>query len=151
MSIFTRVRNLRQNLPQEKAATTLPQDRPLTSEECRLAEHLLCYAGARGAAAFIPQLVRTRVTGQCSCGCPTVDLAAPPDLRVSKPPRERLIADATGRVDGKLVGAMIRQDEGLLTVLEVYRLEDGSDKAFGLPPIETIEKLVWDPPSRPEQ
>jgi hypothetical protein len=46
---------------------------------------------------------------------------------------------------------MIFQDEGLLTLLEIYRLEDVSDNAFGLPPVETIEKLVWDSPTRPAQ
>jgi hypothetical protein len=151
MSIFSRIRNARQNLTEQKAATTLPQDRPLTPEECRLAEHLLRDAGAHGAAAFIPQLARAHVTGQCSCGCPTVYLAVPPDLRVSEPPTDRLLADATGRVDGKMVGAMIFQKGGLLTVLEIYRIEDVSDNAFGLPPIETIERLVWHPPTRPTQ
>jgi hypothetical protein len=42
---------------------------------------------------------------------------------------------------------MIFQDDGLLTCLEGYRLEDMSDDAFGLPPVETIERLVWEPPT----
>jgi hypothetical protein len=50
-------------------------------------------------------------------------------------------------MNGKLVGAMIFQDDGLLTCLEGYRLEDMSDDAFGLPPVETIERLVWEPPT----
>jgi hypothetical protein len=141
MSILSRIRNVRQNLTGQKAATTLPQDRPLTPEEFTLAEHLLRHAGAEEAVVFIPQLGHARVTGQCSCGCPTVDLAVPSDFRVSDPPTKRKIADATGRVDGKLIGAMIFQDEGLLTLFEIYRIEDASDSAFGLPPIETIEKL----------
>jgi hypothetical protein len=151
LSIFSRIRNAKQNLTEQKAATTLPQDRPLTPEECRLAEHLLRHAGAHGASEFIPQLARARVTGQCSCGCPTVDLAVPPDLDISNPPGERLIAEATGRVDGKLVGAMIFQNKGLLTRLEIYRLEDVTDHPFELPPIESIEPLVWHKPNQPPQ
>jgi hypothetical protein len=147
MNIFSRIRDARQNLAGQKAATTLPLDRPLNSDECKLAEHLLRYAGVQEAAAFIPQLARARVTGQCSCGCPTVDLAVPPDLHVPNAPAKRLIADATGRVDGKLVGAMIFQDGGLLTLLEIYRIEDVSENAFGLPSVETIERLVWENPS----
>jgi hypothetical protein len=151
MSIFGRIRSMRQNLTEQKAATTLPVDRPLTLEEFKLAEYLLHYAGAAEAEAFIPQLGHARVTGRCSCGCPTVDLAVPPDLRVSNPPTERLIADAAGRVDGKLVGAMVFQNGGLLTLLEIYRLEDASDDPFDLPPVETIERLVWDNPNQPTQ
>jgi hypothetical protein len=49
-------------------------------------------------------------------------------------------------VNGKVVGAMIFQNGGLLSLLEVYRLEDISDDPFGLPPIETIERLVWEKP-----
>jgi hypothetical protein len=151
MSIFSHIRNLKRNLAATEAATTLPLDRPLTPEECKLAEHLLRYAGVQGAAAFIPQLIQARATGRCSCGCPTVDLSVPSELRVSYPPAKRLIADATGRVNGKVVGAMIFQDDGLLTLLEVYRLEDVSEDTFGLPSIETIERLVWDEPKEPTQ
>jgi hypothetical protein len=149
VNIFNRIRNAKQSLNGQKAARTLALDRPLTLEECSLAEHFLRHAGLPGAAAFIPQLTHARATGQCSCGCPTVDLAVPPDMRVSDPPKNRLIADATGRVDGKMVGAMIFQNDGLLTLLEIYRLEDISENAFGLPPVETIEKLVWDEPNQP--
>jgi hypothetical protein len=48
-----------------------------------------------------------------------------------------------GRVGGKLVGVMLFQSGGLLSLLETYRLEDVSDDPFGLPPISTIERLVW--------
>jgi hypothetical protein len=106
-------------------------------------EHLLNYAGVSGAVDFIPQLDQARVTGRCPCGCPTVDLSVPPALRVQNPPTDRLIADATGRADGKVVGAMIFQDGGLLSLLEVYRQEDMSDSPFGLPAVESIERIDW--------
>jgi hypothetical protein len=38
---------------------------------------------------------------------------------------------------------MLFQSGGLLSLLESYRLEDISDDPFGLPPISTIERLVW--------
>ena len=119
------------------------EDRPLSSDERLLAEHLLKHAGVPDADTFIPQLDHLRVVGKCSCGCPTVDLAVPSELRVQRPPGERLIADAIGRVNGKVVGAMIFQNDGLLSLLEVYRLEDFSDEPFGLPALETIERLDW--------
>jgi hypothetical protein len=43
---------------------------------------------------------------------------------------------------------MIFQTQGLLTCLEVYRLEDVSVDPFGLPPVETIERLEWEKPDQ---
>jgi len=136
MSLLNRFRK-------EKPATTMEEDRPLTAEERTLAERLLRCAALKEALAFIAQLDQARVTGRCSCGCPTVDLTVPPELRVADPPPGRPLADATGRVDGKIVGVMLFQSEGLLSLLETYRLEDFSDAPFGLPSIDSIERLVW--------
>ena len=122
---------------------TLDEDRPLTAEEKRLAEYLLRHVAPPGAVAFIPQLDHARVTGRCSCGCPTIDLTVPQEFRVPNPPEDRPLADATGRVSGKLVGVMLFQSLGLLSLLETYRLEDFSDDPFGLPPVDTIERVVW--------
>jgi hypothetical protein len=121
----------------------MDEDRPLTPEERAIAERLLRCAAPEEALAFIPQLDQARVTGRCSCGCPTVDLTVPPELRVADPPPGRPLADATGRVNGKLVGVMLFQSGGLLSLLETYRLEDFSDDPFGLPSIDSIERLVW--------
>jgi len=136
MKVFDRLRKV-------KPARTLPEDRPLTLEEKELTEYLLRHAAPPESVAFIPQLDHTRVTGRCSCGCPTVDLAVPPEFRVTNPPQGQPLADAMGRVGGKLVGVMLFQSGGLLSLLETYRLEDSSDDPFGLPPISTIERLVW--------
>ena len=133
-----------------KPARTLDEDRPLTPEEKQLAEHLLRHVAPPEARTFIPQLEHARVTGRCSCGCPTVDLTVPPEFRVMNPPPDRPLADATGRVANKLVGLMLFQNGGLLSLLETYRLEDVSDDPFGLPPIDTIERLVRSDKS-PEQ
>lgn len=124
-------------------ARTLSEDRSLTPEEKDLVEFLLRHAAPPEGLAFIPQLDHANVTGRCSCGCPTVDLAVPSEFRVSNPPQCQPLADATGRVDGKVVGVMLFQSGGLLSLLETYRLEDISDDPFGLPPISTIERLVW--------
>jgi hypothetical protein len=126
-----------------KPATTLDEDRPLSDGERAIAERLLREAAPSEALAFLPQLDHVRVHGKCSCGCPTVDLTVPPECRVVDPPQNRPLADAIGRVNGKLVGVMLFQSEGLLDLLEVYRLEDDSDDPFGLPEVETIERMVW--------
>lgn len=135
VKIFDRFRSVR-------PARTLDEDRALTPDEEQLAEYLLRYAAPPEALAFIPQLGHARVTGRCSCGCPTIDLTVAPEFRVLNPPQDRPLADATGRVAGKLVGVMLFQSRGLLSLLETYRLEDDSDAPFDLPPISTIERLV---------
>jgi hypothetical protein len=56
------------------AATTIPVDRDLTHEERELVRWLLLH-GVPGAEGFLPQVEQARVVGQCSCGCPSVDLA----------------------------------------------------------------------------
>jgi hypothetical protein len=38
---------------------------------------------------------------------------------------------------------MLFQNGGLLSLLETYRLEDVSDDPFGLPSVDSIERLVW--------
>jgi hypothetical protein len=119
----------------------IAEDRPLSVDERRVGEHLLRHAGVPGAADFIAQLDQAKVTGRCPCGCPTVDLRVPAEFRVRNPPKDRLIADARGRTDGKVMGAMIFQDDGLLSLFEVYRLEDFSDSPFSLPAVETIERF----------
>ena len=72
-----------------------------------------------------------------------MDLTVPPEFRVADPPLNRPLANATGRVDGKIVGVMLFQGDGRLCLLEVYRLEDSSDDPFGLPRVDTIERMVW--------
>lgn len=136
MSLLDRFRKSR-------PATTLDEDRPLSVAERAIAERLLREAAPSQAIAFLPQLDYVRVTGRCSCGCPTIDLTVSPEFRVPDPPQNRPLADGVGRVNGKLVGVMLFQSGGLLDLLEVYRLEDDSDDPFGLPGVETIERMVW--------
>jgi hypothetical protein len=38
---------------------------------------------------------------------------------------------------------MLFQENGLLSLLEGYRLEDVSDDPFALPAVETVERLQW--------
>lgn len=121
----------------------LPQDRPLTREERAFAEHVLRNCGVPEAPLFVTQLDHVRVTGKCSCGCPTIDLTVPTEFRTANPPKERILVDATGRADGKLMGILVFQADGLLTLLEGYRLESVGDEPFNFPPLETVERTEW--------
>ena len=126
-----------------KPATTLDEDRSLSASERAIAERLLREFAPPGAIAFLPQLDHARITGRCSCGCPTVDLTVPTQFRVADPPSERPLADAFGRVDGKLVGIMLFQNGGLLSLLETYPLDDFENEPFGLPAATTLEPVRW--------
>jgi hypothetical protein len=53
---------------------TIAVDRELTPPERELIDWLLSH-GLPGAREYLPQLGETRVIGQCSCGCPSIDLA----------------------------------------------------------------------------
>jgi hypothetical protein len=135
--------NLLDRFRRDKPVSTLDEDRYLSDDERALAERLLRQFAPPEAVVFLPQLDHARVTGRCSCGCPTVDLTVPSEFRVASPCQERPLADAFGRVNGKLVGIMLFQTDGLLCLLETYRLEDFSDDPFGLPAIDTIQPCVW--------
>ena len=136
MSILDRFRG-------ERPASTIDEDRPLSAAERAIAERLLRECAPPEALAFLPQLDHARVTGRCSCGCPTVDLSVPTQFRVADPPSDRPLADAFGRVDGKAVGVMLFHAGGLLCLLETYPLDDFADSAFDLPAPTTIEPAHW--------
>ena len=135
MSILDRFRG-------ERPASTIDEDRPLSAAERAIAERLLRECAPPEALAFLPQLDHARVTGSCSCGCPTVDLSVPTQFRVADPPSDRPLADAFGRVDGKAVGVMLFHAGGLLCLLETYPLDDFEDSALDMP-----AQVPWNLPS----
>ena len=127
----------------ERPAETVDEDRPLSAAERAVAERLLRECAPPEALAFLPQLDHARVIGKCSCGCPTVDVSVPAQFRVADPPSGRPLADAFGRVDGKLVGVMLFHTDGLLCLLETYALDDFEDSVFELPAATTLEPARW--------
>jgi hypothetical protein len=130
------VRFSKGDLDDVKPAKTLPLDRDLTSEERAIAEWLLLNADPP-ATAFLHQLDSARVTGQCSCGCPTVDLLIGPDTPRAEPV-DNPVGDAIGEVNGKMVGVMLLQSQGFLTCLEVYDLSD-IEPPYGLPDLSSLK------------
>jgi hypothetical protein len=131
----SRVRLFKGNLDDLQPAKTLPLDRDLTSDERAIAEWLLLKDPP--ATAFLHQLDSARVTGQCSCGCPTVDLLIGPGTPRAEP-RDNPVGDAIGEVNGKMVGVMLLQSQGYLTCLEVYDLSD-IEHPYGLPGLSSLK------------
>lgn len=108
--------------------------RPLTQQERDLIRWLLehCHGDTTR---FLSQIDRLSVCGKCTCGCPTVDFALDGVPVPGKGHRE--ISDWLAAVEGQLFSISLFETNGALYMLEVTCLP-GSDKPFGLPPIESI-------------
>jgi hypothetical protein len=102
-----RFRALSSALKDQERATTIPLDRPMSSEERAIAEWLLLHSDP-SAISFLSQLENARVTRQCSCGCPTVDLRVAEGIARAET-QKNLIGDALGEVNGKIVGVTIKR------------------------------------------
>ena len=93
-------------------------------------------------ASLADQIDDLQVVSKCNCGCPTVSFE---ELGPSAGP-SRLISDQLGIVDGEVVGVMLFERNGRLSMLEVYSFA-GTDHPFGLPYLENL--LLWEEvPSR---
>jgi hypothetical protein len=134
-SLRARFRALTSALKNEDPAQTIPLDRPISRDERAIAEWLLCHSRPP-ALSFLPQLDGARVTGQCSCGCPTVFLRVAEGTPQAQP-QENPIGDALGEVSGNMVGVMLLQNCGYLSCLEVYDLSD-IPHPYGLPELKSL-------------
>ena len=130
------------DLKDQEPATTIPPDRPLSSEERAIAEWLLRHADS-SAISFLSQLDNARVTGQCNCGCPTVHLRVAEGTPRAEP-QDNPIGDALGEVNGNMVGVMLLQSGGHLTCLEIYDLSD-IQHPYGLPELKTLRPFEAGP------
>ena len=133
--LWSRFRALRSVIVDERRAKTIPLDRPISREERTIAEWLLLHSKP-SAFSFLPQLDGARVTGQCSCGCPTVDLQVA-DGTSPAHPQENPVGAALGEVNGNTVGIMLLQSGGYLACLEVYDLSD-IPHPYGLPELMSL-------------
>lgn len=118
---------------QPEAAKTIPLDRPLSDGECRLLTWLLEH-GASGATEYLSQIPAVRVIGQCSCGCPSLDLAVSGKHGTGG---STIVAEFCGTTpEGAFVGVMVHVREDLLSELEAYSLSD--IKRFSFPDPEVL-------------
>jgi hypothetical protein len=112
----------------EPSPTSIPEDRPLTAQEQRLARWMLEH-GEPGAREFLPQLDRARVVSRCPCGCATLDLQVDGFVR----PRGgvmRVLGDFVFDDGDQVSGAFIYEIQGGLAGLEVYGLSGDAPKVL---------------------
>ena len=116
---------------------SIPDERPLTTGEQRLARWMLEH-GEPEARAYLPQLDRVRVVSRCPCGCATID------LQVDGFPQPRGIMRVLGdyyfEQGGEVSGAFIYESDGGLAGIEVYGLS--GDTPLVLPTPEVLRPLA---------
>lgn len=118
---------------------SIPDDRPLTTDERSLVQWLLEH-GTPIAAGFLPQLVQARVATRCYCGCASIDFAIggmipPAGTSIS------ILADYEYQsAAGHLFGAFVFERAGLLAGLEVWSV-DGLSTPSTLPKVEQLQPL----------
>jgi hypothetical protein len=108
--------------------------RPLDQREAAVIRTLLDFADFDGRGELLSQVPAAMVTGSCSCGCATVELAVgktPSDDAVSSPvPNQATVLDEAGEPIG---GVLLFVRDECLAQLEVYSFEDE--------PIRTIPEV----------
>ena len=122
--------------------------RPLASEELELLQWMFEH-GSEDLRTFRPQIEGIRASRWCTCGCPSINLEVAESAPLGLDRGETVIGDFGGKTArGELVGVLLFQHSGRLTLLEVYSM-DGQVKEesgeFGLPAIDSLSLLEWEP------
>ena len=88
---------------------------------------------------FLSQLEDMMVQRSCTCGCPSLAFAPPPDDTRIDLYRQNIVAEMTGEATDGLVGLILWQAGGKLTGLEAYDLAGREPPTpYELPKPETL-------------
>jgi hypothetical protein len=122
--------------------------RPLAPGELELLRWMFEH-GSDDLRTFRPQMEGIRARRWCPCGCPSINLEIAESAPLGLDRGESVVGDFGGKTArGELVGVLLFQRAGRLTLLEVYSM-DGQVKEesgeFGLPTIDSLSLLVWEP------
>lgn len=124
--------------------------RPLTDEELKLLRHIV-EVGSDDLRTFRPQLEGIFACPWCDCGCPSIRLQVSNEAPVGRDLNGRVIADFAGRTEkGELVGVLLFQRDRKLELLEIYSMDGLAQGEFGLPTLDSLTLLEWQPsPNNP--
>jgi hypothetical protein len=122
--------------------------RPLAPDELELL-HWMFEHGSDDLRSFLPQMEGVHACRSCKCGCPSIRLEVDKSASLGLDRGETVVGDFEGKTAlGELVGVLLFQRKGRLTELEVYSMDGqikGESGKFGLPVIESMNLLVWEP------
>jgi hypothetical protein len=112
-----------------KAETTAPitdevdisKYRLVTSAEKTVIRIMLEQAGSK-ANGFLSQLEDMMVRSSCTCGCPSLAFAPPPESKRIDLYRQNIVAEMMGEASDGTVGLILWQAGGKLTGIEAYDL-----------------------------
>jgi hypothetical protein len=112
--------------------------RPLLENEKILLLWLLQNGPIR-AQSYIPQVEWVVVTGECNCGCPTIDLQIN-GTPINDESKHRVLVDGEGKSpEGIQIGLIVFVDGGRLTSLELYNYGDSA--RFSLPLLSDVKVI----------
>jgi hypothetical protein len=115
--------------------------RALTSKEMTLLTWLLEHSSPE-AKSFIPQLEKIKVSRGCDCGCPSIKLYVDESVSLGLS-SSNIISDVVGMTtEDKSVGLLLFQNDGKLTELEVYSIDD-IEGDWGFPVLDSLHKIEW--------
>ncbi len=124
---------------------SIPDNRPLTTEERSLIQWLLTH-GTPTAEKFLTQLETASVATRCYCGCASIDFA----IGGVVPPAGNginILADYQYQSStGDLFGVFVFERADLLAGLEVWSV-DGKSTPSTLPQIEQLKPLLISRPN----
>lgn len=133
-----------------KRSTAYP--RPLTAREAETLGFLLLSVSDARLAPLIQQAETAVVTGRCTCGCATVDLAV--DRETTSPAKLCSPVVSADSVEGvPPVGLLLFLDEGCLSMLEIWYIDQPPAEfppaaTFNTPRIRCDEKREGESLSR---
>jgi hypothetical protein len=127
-----------QSNPQPGDSFIRLQRRALTESELSLLKWLMAN-GSPDAERYQSQIADLNVVAECTCGCPTIDLAVGNRVRRTIG-ASHILADFEGMTpEGVTVGVTLHAREGQLSELEVAAISE-VDGPFNLPDIKSLKK-----------
>jgi hypothetical protein len=86
---------------------------------------------------YLGQVSTVRVVGSCSCGCPTIDFAAPHETTAAEG-ASTIVADGYGLLpEGGKVGVIVHVRDAWISELEIYSMD--AKRPCGLPSLDSCE------------
>ncbi|BAS26360.1 DUF6984 family protein [Limnochorda pilosa] len=102
--------------------------RELTHEEEQILQRLLTAVEFPGRPTLLEQAARARVSGECTCGCRSIELRVPDSVRKAEVKRRIPVEAEAEDQDHRTMHCLLHVVDGWIAELEIYR---DDSKAIG--------------------